>query len=52
VQSAPLLLVQPDSIPAETAAELRRLSPDRIVVLGGEAAVSAQVEAQLSTFVE
>ena len=52
VQSAPLLLVRPDSIPAETAAELRRLSPDRIVVLGGEAAVSAQVQAQLSAFVD
>ena len=52
VQSAPLLLVQPDSIPAETAAELRRLSPTRIVVLGGEAAVSAQVQAQLSAFVD
>ena len=52
VQSASLLLVQPDSIPAETAVELRRLAPTRIVVLGGGAAVSGEVQAQLSAFVD
>lgn len=37
---APLLLVQRDTLPATVAAELGRLSPRRIVVLGGRAAVS------------
>lgn len=36
----PLLLVQRDSIPAETARELGRLKPGRIVVIGGASAVS------------
>lgn len=45
--NAPILLVRRDSIPAETAAELARLDPVDIVILGGEAAVSAQVESQL-----
>ncbi|HET9186976.1 MAG TPA: cell wall-binding repeat-containing protein, partial [Acidothermaceae bacterium] len=31
----PLLLVTPDSIPPSTATELQRLTPGRIVVLGG-----------------
>lgn len=32
---APILLTEPNSLPAETAAELARLRPGRIVVLGG-----------------
>ncbi len=44
---APMLLVQRDGLPAPTEAELRRLSPSRIVILGGEAAVSAAVADQL-----
>ena len=36
----PLLLVRRDSVPAETATELSRLKPGRIVVLGGQGAVS------------
>jgi putative cell wall-binding protein len=47
---APLLLVQTDSIPAETTDELNRLDPDKIVILGGNAVVSPQVETQLSTY--
>ena len=39
-----LLLVNAASIPAETAAELTRLSPDTIVVLGGTAVISEGVE--------
>jgi putative cell wall-binding protein len=39
----PILLVARESIPAATAAELARLGPKRIVVLGGAAAVSADV---------
>ncbi|KQS16343.1 cell wall-binding repeat-containing protein [Frigoribacterium sp. Leaf186] len=40
---APLLLVQRDALPSATASELRRLSPERIVVVGGQASVSSDV---------
>lgn len=43
----PLLLVPKTSVPAEVIAELRRLDPDRIVILGGTAVVSSGVESQL-----
>jgi putative cell wall-binding protein/Tol biopolymer transport system component len=41
--AAPVLLVTADSIPPTVAAQLTRLAPTRIVVLGGEATVSAPV---------
>jgi putative cell wall-binding protein/Tol biopolymer transport system component len=44
----PVLLVTKDSIPASVAAELRRLRPGRIVVLGGTEAVGALVQVSLS----
>ncbi len=34
-QRAPVLLTAPDGIPAETVAELQRLEPSRIYILGG-----------------
>jgi putative cell wall-binding protein len=37
---APILLVTPDSVPAATVAELARLNPGRVVILGGPGAVS------------
>ena len=37
---APILLVEKDAIPATTAAELTRLTPAVIIVLGGTAAIS------------
>lgn len=40
---APLLLVTPSELPTETAEELVRLAPERIVVLGGEDALSSEV---------
>lgn len=43
----PVLLVDRDAVPDATAAELDRLRPQRIVVLGGTGAVSADVEAAL-----
>lgn len=46
----PLLLIQPDSIPAQIAAELTRLTPASIVVLGGTAAVSDAVKSSLQTY--
>ena len=45
---APLLLVQPGSIPAAIRAELVRLRPGRIVVLGGAGSVGDTVARQLA----
>lgn len=50
VAGAPILLVEPDAIPAATAAQLDRLQPSRIVVVGGPATVSAAVEEELRTY--
>lgn len=41
----PLMLVQPDCIPPSVAAEIDRLAPDRIVILGDAAVVSDRVAA-------
>ncbi len=46
----PILLVRRDAIPAATAAELARLKPARIVVLGGTAVVSAGVASALAAY--
>lgn len=48
----PVLLVERDSIPATVAAELDRLNPGRIVVLGGPAAVGPVVEQQLDQYTD
>ncbi|MEA3502618.1 MAG: cell wall-binding repeat-containing protein, partial [Actinomycetota bacterium] len=50
LNGGPMLLVDPSSIPSATAAELSRLRPGRIVIVGGTAAVSAAVESQLAKF--
>jgi len=42
-QSAPVLLTAPDDLPGSTIIELTRLKPARVIVLGGEAAVTAAV---------
>ncbi len=42
-----MLLTDRTALPAATSAELRRLAPDRIVLLGGDAAVGAPVAAAL-----
>nr|WP_281497169.1 cell wall-binding repeat-containing protein [Ornithinimicrobium sp. F0845] len=49
-QAAPVLLVQQDRIPLDTQAALTALSPSNVVVLGGTAAVSAGVEADLGAY--
>jgi glucose/arabinose dehydrogenase/putative cell wall-binding protein len=46
-QDRPVLLVTRDEIPQETAAELARLEPGSIIVLGGTSAVSADVARSL-----
>lgn len=47
---APLLLVGRDRIPAAAAAELKRLAPQRIHVLGGTGVVSAAVATALDAY--
>jgi putative cell wall-binding protein len=46
-EQAPLLLTRNDALPANVEAELKRLAPEKIVVVGGTASVSAAVETQL-----
>ena len=45
--SGPLLLTTSSAIPAATHAELQRLTPQRIVILGGSAVISDAVASQL-----
>lgn len=49
--AGPLLMVSQNAIPAETAAELDRLTPRTITIVGGTGVVSAAVEAELATYV-
>jgi len=46
----PLLLVRPGDVPAVVDAELTRLRPQKIVVVGGTASIQPQVFDKLSTF--
>ncbi|MCS5715769.1 cell wall-binding repeat-containing protein [Herbiconiux sp. CPCC 205716] len=48
-QDGPVLLVRKDAVPEAVRAELDRLDPARIVVLGGVNAVSDQVKAALKS---
>ncbi|AXH96830.1 cell wall-binding repeat-containing protein [Ornithinimicrobium avium] len=50
VQDSPVLLTRAGSIPAEVAAQLARLDPARIVVLGGTDAVSDAVMTQAHAY--
>ena len=43
-QDGPILLVPGSSVPSSIAAEIRRLDPSRITILGGSAAVSYSVQ--------
>jgi putative cell wall-binding protein/uncharacterized surface protein with fasciclin (FAS1) repeats len=51
LHDAPILLTRPQSLPTEVALELLRLDPNEIFILGGTAAVSSGVEAQLAGIV-
>ncbi|WP_368498499.1 cell wall-binding repeat-containing protein [Herbiconiux sp. A18JL235] len=44
----PVLLVEKDGVPASVQAEIDRLAPDRVVILGGTASVSVGVEAAVA----
>ena len=43
VDGSTILLTEPDLLPASTAAELRRLAPQRIILLGGPTSVRPEV---------
>jgi putative cell wall-binding protein len=45
---APLLLVEPGSIPASVAAEIERLDPSSAKIIGGTGAVSSSVASELA----
>ncbi|MBA4248867.1 MAG: hypothetical protein C0444_11350 [Microbacterium sp.] len=47
-RNSPLLLVSPTSIPAEVSAEIARLNPGTIYIVGGTSVVSSEVESQLA----
>lgn len=51
-ESAPVLLATPDTLPEATRDEIVRLGPDRIRILGGEAAIGPSVAAQLASLAE
>ena len=46
----PVLLVRPDSIPSTIAAELTRLKPTSIVLLGGTSSISGAVQTALGAY--
>jgi hypothetical protein len=43
----PVLLVQQNAIPPATLAELNRLQPERVIIVGGTSVISAGVEGQV-----
>ncbi|USQ80673.1 S8 family serine peptidase [Ornithinimicrobium faecis] len=49
---APALLVKADQVPSATRAALEAIDPDHLVILGGEEAISADVEDELATWGE
>lgn len=48
--SAPVLLTEGNSLPATVAAELTRLKPGKIVIVGGTGSISAGVESALRSY--
>jgi hypothetical protein len=48
--AGPIRWVAQNGIPSETAAELTRLSPDKIIIVGGTAVVSPSVESGLAAY--
>lgn len=50
IDDGPVLLVNSDRIPAATAAELARLRPQRIVIVGGVNAVGSSVQSALAAY--
>lgn len=51
VEDAPLLLVWPHAVPAETEAALKKLGPKKIMILGGDGAVNHYTERVLDRYI-
>jgi putative cell wall-binding protein/subtilisin family serine protease/plastocyanin len=51
IEGGPLLLTRRDSLPSSVAAELERLKPRRVFIVGGTNAVSNTVETKINTIV-
>lgn len=51
-QGGPVLLTAPDAVPPEVVAEIERLDPDRVVLVGGSQAVGNGVAAQIDHVAE
>lgn len=49
-EKAPLLLTAAGELPTATSTELQRLRPERIVLIGGDAAISSQVAGEVARF--
>ena len=49
MEEAPILLTKTDAIPAGVLDELVRLGVEKVTIVGGESAVSAEVEAELKS---
>ncbi|HET8571406.1 MAG TPA: cell wall-binding repeat-containing protein [Candidatus Limnocylindria bacterium] len=49
-EGGPVLLVAPTGIPTETASELTRLKPKKIVVVGGTGVVSDKIKSDLAKY--
>lgn len=47
----PIILTTPNSLPAQVESDIRRLAPTRIIIVGGQRAVSAGVESSLKGIV-
>ena len=48
---SPILLTDPNSLSAETSSEIERLGASKVVIAGGSAAVSDEVESQIESLV-
>lgn len=49
LRGGPLLLVQPTGVPSNVLAEVKRLKPKKIIVVGGQGSVSTAVMQKLAT---
>jgi putative cell wall-binding protein len=51
IEGGPLLLTKPDTLPTSVAIELERLQPRRVVIVGGTAAITPNVQAEIDIIV-
>ena len=51
MKGGPILLVRSDALPSATKAELNRLKPAEIVIIGGESVINESVRAELAGYV-